>query len=58
MRGESQVAEDVDDSFDVNIIEESRDVEEDDGGDEVAFNGGLGVVYKAESCIGCAVVVV
>ena len=57
MWGESQVAENVDDLFDVDVIEESRDVEEDDRGDEVAFDSSLGVVYQAKCRVSCAMVV-
>ena len=57
MWGEAKVAEDLDDAFDINIIEESRDVEEDDRGDELALDHHLGVVDKAEGGVGGAMIV-
>jgi len=57
MGGKTQVVEYVDDAFNIDIIEESQDVEEDDGSDELALNHGLGMVYKTKCSIGCAVVV-
>jgi len=57
MQGKTQVAEDVDDSFDVDVIKESGDVEKDDRCDEVALDGSLGMVYEAKRCIGCAMIV-
>jgi len=45
------------DAFDVDVIEKPRDIEEDDGGDEVAFDGGLCVVNQAEGGVRGAMVV-
>jgi len=47
----------VDDSFDVNVIEESGDVEEYNGGNKVGFDSCLSMVDKTEGGVGGAVVV-
>ena len=57
MWGKAKVAENLDDSFNINIIEESGDIEKDDGGNELALDRCLGVVYKAEGSVGGAVVI-
>jgi len=51
-RREAAVAEDMDNMLNINVIEEALYVEEDNRGDEPAFDSGLGIVSKAKGSIG------
>ena len=57
MRGKAKVVEYLGDAFDINVVEETQDIEEENGGDKVALDCSLCVVDQAKGSVCGAVVV-
>ena len=49
--------ENLDNAFNIDVIKESRDVEEDNGCDKLAFDSRLSLMYKAKGGVRSTVVI-